>query len=321
MKTILVPLDGSALAEQVLPYVRLMAPVLNARVKLLRIVSEAEIEQTDAMLYQMATVYGAGEAIAAEREHLREMLEARSQQARNYLAGQAERLGEYGLQVSVDVVIGHAPELIAEVADHEDVALIAMATHGYGGLRRWALGSVADKVIHITDTPVLLVRGTATPPAAPPKLQRILVPLDGSGLSKQALPMATRIAVGAQAEILLLRAVRPIFDVEMMAPPMARMVSDLPDVSISLRNYTIEELQEAATRLKGQGVAVSVAAPFGDPAESIVDEALAHSIDLIVMATHGYGGLRRWALGSVADKVLHATTTPLLLVRATASAP
>ncbi len=319
MKTILVPLDGSALAEQALPYARMMALLLEARITLLQVVSEADVEHVDSILYQFAAVYGTGDVVATERERMRELLDERCQRARGYLAAQAAELGKSDIDTHTEVVIGHAAEMIAEIAAHDQVSLIVMATHGYGGFRGWGLGRVGDKGIHINDTPILLVRGVAGAPAEITLPQRIMVPLDGSDLAKQALPLATRLAAAANAELMLLRAVRPIFDVEMVVPPMARTISDVPDISMTLRKYALEELQELAVRLKEQGLRSVVAAPFGDPPESIVDEAKAAEVDLIVMVTHGYGGLRRWALGSVADKVLQASTTPLLLVRAQAA--
>lgn len=81
-----------------------------------------------------------------------------------------------------------------------------------------------------------------------------------------------------------------------------------------LREQASQELAGLAAELQPDVPARAVVVA-GQPAEMIIDQAYAHQIDLIVMATHGYSGVRRWALGSIADKVLHATTTPLILVR------
>jgi len=139
-----------------------------------------------------------------------------------------------------------------------------MATHGYGGLRRWALGSVTDRVVHTATVPVCVVRSAAHVAPGEHALTRILVPLDGSDLARQALPLAIELAKRASAELVVLRAVET-------------------------------HTQNASLMIMQSGV------------------------DLIVMATHGYGGLQRWALGSVADKVLQAAPIPILLVRARAS--
>jgi hypothetical protein len=92
--------------------------------------------------------------------------------------------------------LGDAPELIANTAERIGANLIAMATHGYSGLRRWALGSVTDRVLHVTNTPMLIVRG-AEKKAGEPKLKRILLTLNGSLLARQATPLATEIATRA----------------------------------------------------------------------------------------------------------------------------
>jgi nucleotide-binding universal stress UspA family protein len=87
-----------------------------------------------------------------------------------------------------------------------------------------------------------------------------------------------------------------------------------------LRGRATQQLDEQATMLRDRSLPTMIHVVNGHAAEAIVDEAARQSVDLLVMATHGYSGLKRWALGSVTDKVLHAGTTPLLLVRANASA-
>jgi nucleotide-binding universal stress UspA family protein len=90
------------------------------------------------------------------------------------------------------------------------------------------------------------------------------------------------------------------------------------DVLPMVRDRLQSELGDLAGELERQDIVVTPVAVNGFPAETIIDEAVRRGVDLIVMATHGYSGIKRWALGSVADKVLHATRTPLLLVRAQA---
>jgi nucleotide-binding universal stress UspA family protein len=243
------------------------------------------------------------------------VMEELHQQAQAYLDTQAQTLRSAGIEVTSEVRTGSPAETIVEVAAaHMPGALIAMATHGYSGLRRWALGSVADKVIHATDAPVLLVRGQAQPVVQPPR--RILTPLDGSGLSRQALPLASEIARAAHAELILLRAVVPMIEAYIGAPVLGRPLVENSETLNALHEYALDELKAEAASLRAEAPRVLTRAIIGYPAEVIIDEAREMDVDLIVMATHGYSGLRRWALGSVADKVLHATTTPLILVRA-----
>jgi nucleotide-binding universal stress UspA family protein len=315
MHTIVVPLDGSELAAQVMPHVRTLAPLLDAHVHLLRVVPATPPGDSESWAQVLISVYGAPESEAARRDHHNDVMEELHQQAQAYLDAQAQMLRSAGIEVTSEVRTGSPAELIVEVAAaHMPGALIAMATHGYSGLRRWALGSVADKVIHATDAPVLLVRGQAQPVVQPP--HRILTPLDGSGLSRQALPLASEIARAARAELILLRAVVPMIEAYIGAPVLGRPLVENSETLNALYEYALDELKAEAASLRAEAPRVLTRAIIGYPAEVIIDEAREMDVDLIVMATHGYSGLRRWALGSVADKVLHATTTPLILVRA-----
>jgi nucleotide-binding universal stress UspA family protein len=109
---------------------------------------------------------------------------------------------------SIETSTGTPAETIAEVAANRPHVLIAMATHGYRGLRRLAAGSVADTVVHTTTTPIFLVHDGAALSGHSWTLRRILVPLDGSALAQQALPLARTLAMRAPAELVLLRARR-----------------------------------------------------------------------------------------------------------------
>ena len=113
----------------------------------------------------------------------------------------------FGIDVETDVRCGPAPDVIIEAAEGLHISMIAMATHGYSGLRRWALGSVTDRVVHATATPVFVVRGAKPAPVDPVVFKRVMVPLDGSPLAAQALPLAADLAERARAELLLMQAV------------------------------------------------------------------------------------------------------------------
>ncbi|MDW8144756.1 MAG: universal stress protein [Roseiflexaceae bacterium] len=314
MHTIVVPLDGSELSAQVLPYVRMLAPLLGAKVHLLRVIQETHVSGSKSWAQVLMSVYGVPESEALQRNHYEESMDALRQRVQAYLHAQAQALEDAGLDVTNEVRWGSPAEVIVEVAArYAPGALIAMATHGYSGLRRWALGSVADKVIHATTVPVLVVRGQAQPIVRPPR--RILTPLDGSGLARQALPLASEIARAAHAELILLRAVVPLLEAYVGAPMLGRPIAENNEALGALREYALENLKAEAASLRAEVPRVTTQVMIGYPAEVIVDEAREMEVNLIVMATHGYSGLRRWALGSVADKVLHATTTPLILVR------
>jgi nucleotide-binding universal stress UspA family protein len=306
MKTILVPLDGSALSEQVLPYARLLASTLSASLHLLHVVSEAEKEQL--LTHKDVLVFEDGGPLPNHRTREQQVFDTLCRDARLALDIHAASLRAEGFDVTVEVRSGAPAEQIVAVAQEARSTLIAMATHGYSGLQRWALGSVADKVAHATSIPLLLVRSVAQPISAL-RLKRILVPLDGSAFARQALPLATELATCAQAELLLVQAISPL-----IGPYTGEgLPAGVRDV---LREQARQELNAVAGELRPYQLPVRTAVVNGTAAEVVLSAAAQHQADLIVMATHGRGGLSRWALGSVADKVLHAATTPLLLVRA-----
>ena len=314
MNTILVPLDGSVRAEQILPYMRRLAPILDAKLYLLQVVPEMPEDEPFAMTVAEAYQRGSGPT-ATQREPERHSWETQRRHAEGYLESQAVLLQPEGIRVDFEVRLGDPAEEIIAVAEEQRATLIALATHGYSGLKRWTLGSVTDKVVHAATAPVFIIRSATQTHSSDSDVgfKRILVPLDGSMLAKQALPLATDLARRAGAGLLLLQTVAPTIKVfPNQLHPMPHYATMLP----MLREQADYELGALATQLRQADVPTTTVVANGHAAEVIVDVARQRQSDLILMATHGYGGIRRWALGSVADKVLHAATTPLVLVRA-----
>ncbi len=315
MKTILVPLDGSPLAEQALPYAKLFARTMQLPITLLRIVPDFERESLLVSSLSTMSAGYAGEAGNVAYEYNRQALQTFRDQAQSYLDAEAETLRSHGLKAVTSVQVGLPADIITEYATHAPAALIVMATHGYSGIQRWTIGSVADKVIHNTHVPLLLIRGSIVLGRVP-QIKQILVPLDGSDIARQALPVATEIAQAAGARLTLLHAIDPLVEV---GSGVHRYRLGLT-VDDGLLNDAIQavdqQLNAVAQEIQTEDLKVITMTIVGYPAEVIVDEAQRRNADVIVMATHGYSGIRRWALGSIADKVLHTTHTPLLLVRA-----
>jgi nucleotide-binding universal stress UspA family protein len=282
---ILVPLDGSKLAEQVLPYAQLLAGACDASLTLLQV-----------------TPAGA------------RMPFTLSQSAGDYLKFTAASLKPS----PADVVekIGKPAEVIVDLARSAADGLIAMATHGMTGPRRWLLGSVASKVVQSAENPSLLIRATPNAAAsAAVAFKRIIVPLDGSGVAETVLPHARALAGKLKLDVLLLRTYS--------LPPEAFVVADgVVDQGPAPFRKSLQE--EAEKYLDGKvagmhadgltGVTASVIE--GDPASEIIDLAASAPHNLIAMSTHGRSGVGRWALGSVAEKVIQHSRAPVLLIRA-----
>jgi nucleotide-binding universal stress UspA family protein len=306
---ILVPLDGSPLAETILPHAQLLAESTGSALTLLSIVPVLPVTNPMAGALGMDPL----------DEHDWETDVAR---AHDYLLGVAARLEADGVRVRAEAIEGvPAPAILDYAARHPAVRTIAMATHGRGGVGRWVFGSVAEQVLHGTPIPLLLVRpqpgprGPQTPAARP--YRTILVPLDGSALAEQALTQATALAAHAGAALLLVAAV-PEPDTAVGRPgketqPRNRAAAARVAEATRLEAY----LGRTAANLRAQGAGAGTALPAGPAAEAILHAAETGGADLIVMASHGRSGLARLWLGSVAAKVVQGATRPVFLVRAT----
>lgn len=291
MKRILVPLDGSPLAEAILPVVEEWAKEEEAEVSLLRAVQAHR---------------GLGDQTEAEVQALAE--------GEAYLKKVADRLERRGVKrVRWALWYDEPAHAIAEAAARNGADLISMATHGRGGLSRLLLGSVASGVVHSAQVPVLLIRGqSAWKPWATGK---ILVPLDGSPTSEAILPVMERLAGPRDLTILLFEAVEP--------PSSAA----LDDTSIRLGDRLVESmtfrreeaeryLAKVAEPLRDKGLRVERTVGTGRAAEAITAFAGRERVDLITMATHGRGGLGRLFFGSVAEGVLRSAAVPVLVFKA-----
>jgi nucleotide-binding universal stress UspA family protein len=289
----LVPLDGSATAESVLPMALASARALDLDLVLVQLVREA---------------WPGGDAKA----------EAALGPARHYLDGVAASLADAGITVSTRALPGgdDIAAAISGAAEAENAALIMLATHGRTGLRRIMMGSVADAVVRSATRPVLVVRARPGSQTGVAGLSRILAPLDGSPLAEGAIDIAARVARRAGATLDLVR----------VAPWTASLVAGMPDIPIpegldeDLEKGAYEYLREVERTLP-RDVSHERHVLRGDAALGILDHADATGADLIVMSTRGRSPATRWALGSVADRVLREGDRPVLLVRAGAATP
>lgn len=308
IQTILVPLDGSELAEQAIPLAVALARASGAALHLTHVfVPYAERSDMPGM-------------IAANAEFERRLEEER----REYLRSVAERVTQqlpgqvYGDAVRTRAIRSPYSETVAVVDRLRRVAaslrpeLIVMATHARGGVGRAWLGSVADALIRRVNVPTLLVhpRDDAAPASSLPR--HILVPLDGSELAERSIELAARLAVLGDARVSLLRVVIP--QLAIMTP------SAVMQFNIELLQQRESEARSYLARVAGQlgpavrSVETSVVVSE-NPAREILEWAREHGVELIAMSTHGRSGVRRFMLGSVADKVVRGAQVPVLLTR------
>lgn len=292
METILVPLDGSPLAREALPMATTLAGLFNTQLVLLNVTPPL------------------GNNPDADRQRQRDA------KAQAQLSADIEPympfLKQHQVEVRPLLTDGSVAEGIVTTAQRLEADVIVMTTHGYTGLKRWALGSITDKVAQTMHTPLLVVRGTETPDTEQVTLKRILITLDGSDLARQSLPLATSIAAKAGAELVLLRVIASHLSDAMRDLSEPRLNSaELADMKSTL----MHEVEPYAELLQANNVTVTPVVVEGSVAETISIVARQHEVDLIVMSTHGYNAAFRWALGSIANKVLQASDIPLLLRR------
>lgn len=303
---LLVPLDGSPLAEQALPFVRMLAALAPASVHLLRVIPPALV--TNLVRHEAVLLSAAGDTLGDHEEQMDRMREVLQAEADEYLEQRIGTIAEYVRDIHAEVRFGTPAEQIAAAATELSDSMIVMATHGKGGLLRWALGSVTTRVLQTTGHPVLVVRGTEVDPHSEkePKLRRIMVALDGSPTAERSLPLATSLARLAHADVLLAQVIDPV-DVPIATLSADAATGRLRELAFGYLDHIAEEIAKDA------GHHVSTTVPVGHIAEEIVEEATRKHIDLIVLGRHGLGGVKPAFIGGTAEKVSQASAVPLLV--------
>ena len=292
--SILVPLDGSALAERALAVAATLAERLQSDLHLVHVHRERVVDEIP--------TYGvSGEAARAAADQ--------------YVRSTADRLRlEQGGTVTGTVLEGSAGGAIASHAQAVGADLIVMSSHGRTGASRFWLGSVADAVMRSATLPVLMVRGRDRTP--PPLFERILVPLDGSELAEAVLPHAIAIAKLSEARVHLLQVEERTEDLRLSVWGLAaREADDLPARLANADRY----LHHVVARFESDwwpATATVEARGAHRVGEAIAAVAVEHETDLIAMSTHGRGA-SRLLMGSVADKVVRGTECSVLLYRVT----
>ena len=305
-KRMLVPLDGSELAEVVFTYAKELAGRLGLDVILLYVGHPAACEFTP---MRRAYIERAAGIVRRQSKMIQKRVGIQS--------------GGKPVEVRGELATGYPAEEILRYADENAVDLILMATHGRSGLKRWVMGNVADKILRASKVPVWLVRAgipEETPYDKWPKIT-ILVTLDGSELAESVLPHAEVLAKqrGTKPDVVLLRVCEPSTTPAYYAP-------ELSGVPLNWGEYAQQETarckQEAKEylarmekRLKDSHISVRSEVLVGKAADEIVDYANKNPFNLIVMATHGRSGLSRWVYSSVAENVLQGVSSPILLIR------
>jgi len=293
IRRILVPVDGSTFAEAALPLALALSEKAGAAVRL------AMVNQPP----NLPPGVWAEAFLANHAQYIESIAESVSNRAAPEVA------------VSSVLLEGEVAAALCAEASSAGVDLVVMSTHGHGGLTRMWLGSVADRVLGEAPVPVLLVRPSeddSVDPAESTTISRILVPLDGTPFAEAALDPAFEIGRLFGASFVLLRTVT--------YPVVA--TSYLPDtvqVNEAFVRHAKEDarvyLEAVRARFDDGSGRVDIDVLVGhSSATTILDQVADSGADLVVMASHGRHGFARAALGSVTDKVLRGSHTPVLIV-------
>ena len=313
-KHILVPVDGSPLAERALPMAARIARATGGTVTL---------------FYVLSLRIGYGPYLAQAGSFVEAQLEAESEGARMYLDRLARSAVLEGVKTRKEAMLGLPAETILTYARISQIDLIVMSSHGYTGLKRWALGSVAQKIARLGPIPVLILRSDSALPEGTTHPMHVLVPLDGSPLAEAALLPAAQFCAALapdQATLHLVRVVQPIHYIEGEGQGIAEELNE--DAMQEAQGYLNRVAEYVRERNLAPGHLAITSSIVSSPdivhtlirtaeqGESFGDTKVCDGCDIIVLATHGRHGLERWFQGSITESILGSTKLPLFVVHA-----
>jgi nucleotide-binding universal stress UspA family protein len=305
---------------------RISATSARAKVQKILVTTDFSNQALPAVRYALAFGSALGASVtllhviepASPMAGMESLVLARTDSEVEALAGQelealARRESKGNVKMTTMVRSGKPFHEIALVAGERRADLIVIATHGHTGLERVMLGSTAERVVRHAPCPVLTIPTRNLPkrakPAAPLKLKKILVPIDFSSLSKDALPYALLLAGHADAELVLVHIVEK-YPMESLLGP---VTNELTVPWIKQAEANLEDM--ASDLIKTARVKAKAMVQHGAPFEAICDAAKTVGADMIVLTTHGYTGLRHVWLGSTAERVVRHAPCPVMVVR------
>ena len=291
-KKILVPLDGSEIAEKALPFVKSIAKLKNSNVILFAVSLTVFVDRRDRLFT-------------------------------SYLEVTAKELNKQGIKTSIAISYGDVAREIVNYANNNKIDLIVMATHGYSRAKQWMFGSITQKVLYGTKIPVLLIKSKA--PDVSVEFNRILLPLDGSPFSESTFPYAVGLAKNTKKEVLLLHICEPPIVPSYGSRPISRSwEKHRDDMWKETEGLATNYLKKTMAALKKKGLKVKsrvIKAQSAEVAKAIIQISKEENIDLIIMAARGRSGVSSWVYGSIANKIVDEFSKPILLIRPETSIP
>ena len=296
---ILVPLDGSTLAECVLPHIAAIAPVTNARITLLHVL-------------QSVPNGPATPAVDPVEWHLQK------QNAEKYIEGIANRLRESGiLGVESMILEGSPAGTTIDFARNNNVDLIVLSTHGHSGLSGWNVSSVVQKILLRSYKSTLLVRAYLPSATETTKVRykRLFVGMDCSPRSEFVLPFAINLAQFHKAQLILETVIEKPRVINRMpiSQEIAELANEFVEKNVQAATHYFKQLLAQFTT---QDLKIKTHISIGDNAITVLhDMAEEANADLVLLAAHGETGERRWPYGSVSTSFIAYGSTSLLIMQ------
>jgi nucleotide-binding universal stress UspA family protein len=299
--TILIPLDGSQMADCVLPHVAAIAAPFNAEVTLLRMLEKNQMVSS-AQLFDLLNWQINKTRAALYLEKIKDLFQGS------------------GIRAKAVVLEGLVAEGIAEYAEHQGMKLIILSSHGRSGLTQWGISSITQKIVLIAQTSLLIVRAHqyatyADKLSTGPLYRHILVPLDGSQRAENVLPVITQLAQFHNSQVHLVHVVK--------TPEMARQMPLAPE-DIDLANRVVERNREEAGQYLEHLKSRSYLKDIDVRTHLITSENATialhqleeqEQIDLVTFNAHGYSGNHQWPYGSMVNHFILYGRAPLLIVQ------
>lgn len=279
IRHVVVLLDGSDYASQALPVAQFICETTGARMTLLC----------------ASRNFTEGSDLAA--------------QAENYLISAAEKIHAAGIQVNSLVRANSPAQAALDLVSANGIDLVILTTRGRSGENNWLRGGLSSKLVHLLDIPVLLVQVYESGPAVAPHLGRILVAMDGSAFAEQILPYARYFARKFNCELML---------VSVPAVPESEKYRAPASVLQAIRRQAVEGMRRylsiIAENLRAEGLTVRTIVSGSYPARSVVEVGKREGVDLIMITSHGRGGLDLLFMGSVAQQIVQLSDTPVFIL-------
>jgi nucleotide-binding universal stress UspA family protein len=295
-KHILLPLDGSSLAERVLPHAIAMSKAFNSQVTLLRVIHKGSEEDTNNIVNPMAW-------------------QMRKSEAEAYLYSVQNRLEDVEVDSKIRIMEGNPAQQIIEFARNEAVDLIILSSHGSSGVSAWNINSTVQKVLLRAFMPVMIIRAYIEEydSLLGLKYERLFLPLDGSKRAECILPLAKSISEAQDSKVFLTHIIEtPTLPSQMpLQDDVKNIVDQLIEIKFNEASSYINEVKDQFNPNRVEVIIEGSEKP-SIAMHNVIDR---EQIDLVLLSAHGYSGESRWPYGSIALNFIVFGTTPLIILQ------